>query len=129
MKKILGLIALVIGITGHSYAYTEIDASREAAFSSAVTVSTTPAIFTSSTNLVNIEEIRVWNYTTDVIYINYTLPASSTTAAASGVKVFQSDKNDGFISILVNRFVNIWFTLAADSGTSSLRIEEFGRAP
>lgn len=110
-------------------AYTEIDASREVAFTSAVTVSTTPALFVSSSTLLNLEEVHIWQYAADVVYINFTLPASSTTAAATGIKIFQSDKNDGYISLLINKYVTMYLTLAAASGTASVRIAEFGREP
>lgn len=129
MKKMVLILALLFSFGGKAMAYTEIDASREAAFSSALSVSTTPVLFVSSATLLNLEEMQVWQYGSDVVYINFTLPASSTTAAATGIKIFQSDKNDGFLSLLVNKFVRVYFTLAGNSGTGSVRIAEFGRQP
>jgi len=132
MKKILFSVCLMLSMVvfaDRACAYTEIDASREAAFSSAVSVSTTPALFVSSSTLLNLEEVHIWQYAADVVYINFTLPASSTTAAASGIKIFQSDKNSGFIPLLINKFVTMYLTLAADSGTASVRVAEFGRKP
>lgn len=129
MKKILLFLAVLAVLGAKAEAYTEIDASHEAAYSSAVSVSTTPALFVSSSSRVNLEELHIWQYGSEVVYINFTLPTSSTTAAATGIKIFQSDKNDGFIKLLLNKFVNVYFTLAADSGTASIRVAEFGRAP
>lgn len=129
MRKMVLILALLFTIGGKAMAYTEIDASREAAFSSALSVSTTPVLFVSSSTLLNLEEIHVWQYASDVVYINFTLPTSSTTAAATGIKIFQSDKNDGYLSLLINKFVRVYFTLAGNSGTGSVRIAEFGRQP
>ena len=132
MKKLIFSVSLMFSMVvfaDKAFAYTEIDASKEVGFSSAVSVSTTPALFVSSSTLLTLEEVHIWQYGTDVVYINFTLPTSSTTAAADGIKIFQSDKNDGFIPLLINKYVTMYFTLAAASGTASVRVAEFGRTP
>jgi len=129
MKNIILVIGLFIGLSGNAFARTEVDSSHAVAFSSSVSVSTTPVLFTSSSTLLNLEEVHIWQYATDVVYINFTLPTSSTTAAENGIKIFQSDKNDGYLKLLISKAVTMYLTLAGDSGTSSVRIAEFGREP
>ena len=129
MKDIILAIGLFIGLSGSAFAYTNINASHEVAFTSSVSVSTTPVLFVSNSTLLNLEELHIWQYAADVVYINFTLPTSSTTAAASGIRIFQSDKNDGYIRMLINKAVTMYLTLAADSGTASVRVAEFGRTP
>ncbi|MFA5795520.1 MAG: hypothetical protein WC980_10705 [Candidatus Brocadiia bacterium] len=132
MKKLIFSVCLLLSaaiFSGKAFAYTEIDASNEVAFTSAVSVSTTPVLFVSSSTLLNLEEVHIWQYAADVVYINFTLPASSTTAAATGIKIFQSDKNSGYIPLLISKYVTMYFTMAGDSGTGSVRVAEFGRAP
>lgn len=127
MKKILFPIISLFIFCGISFAETKIDASKDQAFSSAVSVSTTPALFQSSTTLLNVEEVRVYNYSSDVVYINFTNPVSSTTAAATGIKVFQTSENNEYISLTLDKTASIYLTFAADSGTASLRVLEVGR--
>ena len=127
MKKILFAVAMLAAFSGGASAETKIDASKDQAFSSAVSVSTTPALFQSSTTLLNVEEVRVYNYSSDVVYINFTLPTSSTTAAATGIKVFQTSENNEYISLPLDKTASIYLTFAADTGTASLRILEIGR--
>jgi hypothetical protein len=107
-------------------AYTEVNTSKTQGFASAVSVSTTPTVFTTTTTLMNVEEIRIWNYSADVIYINFTVQATSTTAATDGIRVFQSSENNEYISLEIDKTATIYFTLAADSGTGSLRILQLG---
>lgn len=125
MKKIL--FSLLVLSATPAFCYTEVDSSHGAALTSAVSVSTTPALFVSSSTKLDLEQVKIWSLTSDVIYLNFNVPTSSTTAAASGIKLFQSDKNDGHLTLDINRFVGMYMTLAADSGTSSLRILELGR--
>lgn len=133
MKKILVTVLLAIA----SIAYLENWQSKELsayvetgewytnAYSAAVSLSTTPTLVNISTH-VHRNELRIWNYGSDTIYINYGLPTSSTTAAATGVKLFVSSENSEFLRVPVMDSVLVYATLAADSGTSSIRVEEFG---
>ena len=135
MKK--AVIAIICGLSVAMYfqgnnpttaeAYTEAEQSFNGAVSLAVSVSTTPALITTGNTTVNRGELRVWNYGSDVIYLTFGTTTSSTTAAANGIKVFASSENNEYISLPLDNDVQIYSTLAADSGTSSLRIVSMGR--
>lgn len=127
MKKILVAFCLMSVIPEIGHAYTEVALSQNQGFASSISVSTTPTVFASSTTLLDLQRIEIWNYSADVMYINFTVQASSTTAAANGIKVFQSSENNESIVIWANREMPIYFTLAADSGTGALRVLQTGR--
>ena len=127
MKKILFAVGLFVVLGNKAFALTDVNLSATQGFASAVSVSTTPTVFASSTTLLNIEEIRIWNYSADVMYINFTVQATSTTAAAAGIKIFQSSENNEYISLRVDKTATIYFTLAAASGTGELRVLQLGR--
>lgn len=129
MNKLLFSVCLMLSMVvfvDRASAYTEVNTSKTQGFASAVSVSTTPTVFTTTTTLMNVEEIRIWNYSADVIYINFTVQATSTTAATDGIRVFQSSENNEYISLEIDKTATIYFTLAADSGTGSLRILQLG---
>lgn len=133
MKKIFVLVgALTLGLIyiasknpAAVQAYQDVVAFGRQACTSTVTVSTTPAAI-SSCLTVNRNEIRLRQYGTDVVYVNYSLPASSTTAAATGVKIFQTAANNTYVSIPLSRDQDVYLTFAANSGTTSVNKEEFG---
>lgn len=133
MKKIyilvsamtLGLIYLASKNPAALQAYQDVVAFSRLACSSTVTVSTTPAAITSCLTA-NRNEVRLRQYATDVVYVNYSLPASSTSAAATGVKMFQTAANNTYVSIPLSTDQTIYLTYAADSGTTSVNKEEFG---
>jgi len=127
MDKMLLLLGFIFMSAGSAFALTDVNLSAPQGFASAVSVSTTPTVFVTSTTLLNVEELRIWNYSADVMYINFTVQATSTTAAAAGIKIFQSSENNEYISLRVDKTATIYFSLAAASGTGELRMLQLGR--
>ena len=132
MNKILITILISIGIlyigsrqSQKLEAYVETGEYYANAYSNVVAISTTPVLVDISTHVFR-NELRLWNYTADTVYINYSLPASSTTAAATGVKLWQASENGEFLRVPVLDSVLVYATLSGDSGTGSIRVEEFG---
>lgn len=126
MKRIIITIGLLLGMSAFGFAQTDVSEANTYAYSSAVTISTQPAVFTTTNTINQMGEIRIWNYSADVMYVNFSLPTSSTTAAASGIKIFTASENNEFVSLKVRGTVRLYFSLSADSGTSELRILELG---
>lgn len=106
-------------------AYQDVVMFGRAACSQVVSVSTTP-VLVSSCLTQNRQEIRLADFASDTVYINYTLPASSTTAAASGVKLIQTTTNAMWFSLPISRDQKIYLTLAGNSGTGSVTSQEIG---
>ena len=125
MKKIIAGLFLVAGLCVNSHAFNTLSYTQ--GFSSAITVSTTPTVFVSSTTLLDIQEVVMWNYAASSIYVNFVDPVSSTTAAATGIQLFQATTNDNFIDVMMDKKLPIYFTLGAASGTSTIRVLQLGK--